>query len=151
MVGCTVEIHVDEIGIIVGVFFILCHEWMYKQKGKKKKTYLVPSLFFLSVLSSFLSSQYSLSRSLFFSITKMIRPFLFFLWLISLFFHIILIDIFFKMSVVQFREVTALWLIHIYYFFNFLKLILKWIYPGMRLKTFSNGNNPLFIINFIFI
>ena len=29
------EMHVDEIGIIVGVFFILCHEWMYKQKEKK--------------------------------------------------------------------------------------------------------------------
>jgi len=27
------EMHVDEIGIIVGAF-ILCQEWMYKQKGK---------------------------------------------------------------------------------------------------------------------
>jgi len=99
------EMYVDEIGIIVGAFlFYAMNEYTSK---KEKKTYLVPSLFFLSVLSSFLSSQYSLSFSFFFH-QNYLCPFLFlpftnlslFLFLpftnISLFlFHIILIDIFF--------------------------------------------------------
>ena len=65
--------------------------------SKKEKTYLVLSLLFLSVLSSFLSSQYSLSFSfllpkwsvfpfLFLPLTNISPPFFFLLILIDLFF-----------------------------------------------------------------
>jgi len=100
-----------------GCFFILCHEWMYKQKGKKHTWCLVFSFSVCFLLFSLLDI---LSRSLFF-FTKMIcvlfsfsSSFNYYISFSS--FPIILIDIFFKTSVVQFKEVTTLSLIHIYYF-----------------------------------
>jgi len=115
------EMLVDEIGIIVSVFYFM--PWMNVQ-AKWKKTYLVLSLFFLSVLSSFLSSQYSLSFS--FLSPKWSVFFLFFLWLryllpfFSPYFNWFILFKNVSSSVLErLREVTTLWLIHICYFFIF--------------------------------
>jgi len=80
------EMHVDEIGIIAGPFYFMA---CMNVQAKRKKTYLVPNLFFLSMLSSFLFfSIFSLSFS-FFSITKNPSFLLFFPFdqYISFFFH----------------------------------------------------------------